>query len=151
MGSDGEMVTVDAGGVCSAWTCHWDPQLTMFFQEYGGYVTDITRAWPVNGRFTDAQRDLYEMILEVQKRIVALCNEQAGLSLDGLQSQTESALREGLRKLGFDLSRNVRLLFCHDCLVLMRRRRLMCSSLIMWVTTLALLCMMLRDTQEPVD
>lgn len=79
-------------------------------QEIGSYVTDITRAWPVNGRFTDAQRDLYQMVLEVQKACVEWCTENAKISLDGLQSFTETGLRDGLKRLGFDLSGSVSLI-----------------------------------------
>lgn len=76
------------------------------FQEYGSYVTDITRAWPVDNKFSAPQRDLYEMILDVQKDVVALCSENAGVSLDGLHNAAEVGLKSGLRRLGFDLSRH---------------------------------------------
>jgi intermediate cleaving peptidase 55 len=85
---DGEVVLVDAGG------------------EYGGYITDITRTWPINGRFTDAQRDMYSMILNAQKSCVSLCREDAGLSLDKLHRICASALEDGLKSLGFDVSGN---------------------------------------------
>ena len=43
--------------------------------DYAGsldYLTiDITRTWPVSGRFTDAQRKAYECALEAQKAIIA--------------------------------------------------------------------------------
>jgi intermediate cleaving peptidase 55 len=76
--------------------------------EYGGYITDITRTWPVNGRFTDAQRDLYDMILKVQRSLVSLCREDADVSLDKLHRITETGLRDGLKSLGFDMEGNVR-------------------------------------------
>ena len=88
---DGEVVLVDAGG------------------EYGGYITDITRTWPVSGKFTDAQRDMYRMILNVQKSCVSLCREDADMSLDKLHRAAESSLRNGLKDLGFDTERR-------DCL-----------------------------------
>jgi hypothetical protein len=28
---------------------------------YGGYASDVTRTWPVSGRFTGPQRDVYEV------------------------------------------------------------------------------------------
>lgn len=49
---DGEMILMDAG-------C-----------EYGGYTSDITRTWPINGKFTPAQRVLYEVLLTVQKELI---------------------------------------------------------------------------------
>jgi len=86
---EGELVLVDAGG------------------EYGGYITDITRTWPVNGKFTDPQRELYEMILKVQRSVVSLCREDADLSLDKLHRITETGLRDGLKSLGFNMEGNV--------------------------------------------
>ena len=38
--------------------------------EYDGYVSDVTRTWPVNGRFTEAQRDLYEAVLRVKEEYI---------------------------------------------------------------------------------
>lgn len=92
----GQMVLVDAGG------------------EYGGYITDITRTWPVNGKFTDPQRDLYEMILRAQRSSVALCRESANMTLDKIHSITEKALKDGLRSLGFNTDGNAMgILFPH--------------------------------------
>lgn len=34
--------------------------------EYDGYAADITRTFPVNGRFSGAQRDIYELVLAAQ-------------------------------------------------------------------------------------
>lgn len=50
---DGDLVLIDAGG------------------EFDLYAGDITRTFPVNGRFTPAQRELYEVVLEAQCRAVA--------------------------------------------------------------------------------
>lgn len=85
---DGEVVLVDAGG------------------EYGGYITDITRTWPVNGRFTDAQRDMYAMILNAQKSCVSLCREDAAMTLDKLHRICANTMQDGLKSLGFDVSGN---------------------------------------------
>ncbi|KAH8887533.1 Creatinase/aminopeptidase [Thozetella sp. PMI_491] len=85
---DGEMVLVDAGG------------------EYGGYVTDITRTWPIGGKFSPAQKDLYEAVLKVQRASVSLCRESAGLTLDQIHRSTETGLTDQLRQLGFDMSGN---------------------------------------------
>ncbi|RKO87015.1 peptidase M24, structural domain-containing protein, partial [Blyttiomyces helicus] len=49
---DGDMVLVDAGA------------------EVGGYCSDITRTWPVNGKFTRGQRELYEAVLRTQKACI---------------------------------------------------------------------------------
>jgi intermediate cleaving peptidase 55 len=91
-----ELVLVDAGG------------------EYGTYVTDITRTWPVSGKFSPAQRDLYTAVLKAQRSSVSLCRASANLTLDQLHSVTERALREELTQLGFDLGGKVMdILFPH--------------------------------------
>ncbi|GAB7365275.1 hypothetical protein MBLNU230_g6356t2 [Neophaeotheca triangularis] len=81
-----EMVLVDAGG------------------EYGGYITDITRTWPVNGRFSEPQRELYEMLLGVQTKCLTLCKESEEVSLDSLHHTSEALVRDGLRGLGFPVA-----------------------------------------------
>ncbi|KAJ5928315.1 hypothetical protein N7466_007271 [Penicillium verhagenii] len=83
---DGDLVLVDGGG------------------ELGGYISDITRTWPVNGKFSDPQRDLYNAVLTVHRTCLALCREDANLSLDKLHNIAENGLKDQLKQLGFDLS-----------------------------------------------
>ena len=84
------------------------------FQELGGYITDITRTWPISGTFSPAQKDLYNAVLTTQRECISLCRANAKLSLDDLHNIAESSLTDQLRQLGFDMSGNVcvlRLLF----------------------------------------
>ncbi|PGH11153.1 hypothetical protein AJ80_07255 [Polytolypa hystricis UAMH7299] len=116
---DGELVLVDGGG------------------EYGGYISDITRTWPVNGKFSGPQRDLYTALLNVQRSCVSLCRESAGLSLDKLHEISEFRLRDELKSLGFDISGNAMTtlfphhlghyigLDVHDCVGYPRRHQLL--------------------------
>lgn len=76
-------------------------------KEYGGYISDITRTWPINGKFTDAQRDLYNAVLSVNRSCVSLCRESAALSLDKLHGIAEQSLKEQLKQLKFDVSGDV--------------------------------------------
>ena len=39
--------------------------------QYDGYASDITRTFPADGRFTPAQRELYDIVLEAQQAAVA--------------------------------------------------------------------------------
>ncbi|KAH8730778.1 peptidase M24, structural domain-containing protein [Phaeosphaeriaceae sp. PMI808] len=71
---------------------------------YGGYVTDITRTWPISGTFSPAQRDLYSLLLSVQRSCVALCRTNASVSLDKLHNIATHSLSAGLADLGFDMS-----------------------------------------------
>ncbi|XP_066563325.1 xaa-Pro aminopeptidase 3 isoform X2 [Amia ocellicauda] len=77
---DGEMVLLDGG-------C-----------EYFGYVSDVTRTWPVNGRFSPPQVELYEAVLEVQRACVSLC--APGVSLDNIYSHMLRLLGAKLKELG---------------------------------------------------
>ncbi|KAG9343101.1 hypothetical protein JZ751_015320 [Albula glossodonta] len=77
---DGEMVLLDGG-------C-----------EYFGYVSDVTRTWPVNGKFSPAQAELYNAVLEVQLSCLSLCSP--GVSLDHIYSTMLALLGRKLRELG---------------------------------------------------
>ena len=77
---DGQVCLVDAGG------------------EYDGYTADVTRTFPVSGRFTKAQRDLYELCLAAQKAGVE--DVRPGATVDELHDNTVRRLTEGLVSLG---------------------------------------------------
>jgi Xaa-Pro aminopeptidase len=42
--------------------------------ELDGYASDITRTFPVNGKFSDTQRDVYELVLSAQIAAIAVAN-----------------------------------------------------------------------------
>lgn len=71
--------------------------------EYGGYCSDITRMFPVDGKFSGAQRDLYEVVLRVEKECIKLCSEVEGVSLDDLHRKSMELMRGELGRLGFTL------------------------------------------------
>ncbi|KAK2836860.1 hypothetical protein FQN49_006646, partial [Arthroderma sp. PD_2] len=82
--------------------------------EYGGYISDVTRVWPVNGKFTPAQRELYTAVLNVQRSCISLCRESAGLSLDKIHEIAERGLRDQLDSIGINTSgRAMQTLFPH--------------------------------------
>lgn len=93
---EGQFVLVDAGG------------------EYGTYITDISRTWPVSGKFSAPQRDLYEAVLKVQRSSISLCRATANMSLEDIHGITARGLVTQLKSLGFDVSMsNVDELFPH--------------------------------------
>jgi Xaa-Pro aminopeptidase len=49
---DGDLVVVDIGA------------------EYGYYTADVTRTFPVNGKFSERQREIYELVLGTQKTVI---------------------------------------------------------------------------------
>ncbi|XP_031627158.1 xaa-Pro aminopeptidase 3-like [Contarinia nasturtii] len=64
--NDGELVLMDAG-------C-----------EYGAYSSDITRTWPINGKFTPAQEVLYEIVYAVQTELLTALSTVEKITLDEL-------------------------------------------------------------------
>lgn len=62
------------------------------------YVADITRTYPVSGRFTPAQRDLYETVLAAQQ--AAIRRARPGVSMQSLQRAASRELAYGLKSMG---------------------------------------------------
>lgn len=68
--------------------------------EYGGYTSDITRTFPVDGKFTDAQKVLYEIVLQTQTNLIQIIQEKS-CSLDELFEIMCLELGKYLKEIGF--------------------------------------------------
>jgi Xaa-Pro aminopeptidase len=77
---DGELLLVDAGA------------------EVGYYTGDITRTWPVSGRFSAPQREIYDLVLKAQLEVIALA--KPGLPWSALHEKALRVLTEGMIGLG---------------------------------------------------
>jgi len=66
--------------------------------EVEGYASDVTRTYPVGGRFEPAARDLYEVVLAAQ--IAAIDASGPGKTLPEIHSAALHVLCEGLATLG---------------------------------------------------
>ncbi|WP_418641120.1 aminopeptidase P N-terminal domain-containing protein [Sulfurimonas sp. ST-27] len=66
--------------------------------EYRYYASDITRTIPVSGSYTKAQKELYEMVLHVQKEIIKMIFP--GVFKSVLQKKSEELLCQGMIDLG---------------------------------------------------
>jgi len=77
---DGELVLIDAG-------CEFD-----------SYASDITRTFPVNGVFSPAQRQLYELVLRAQE--AALAAIQPGQPYSAFHEAALNVLAEGMLDFG---------------------------------------------------
>lgn len=77
---EGDLVLVDAGA------------------SYKYYAADITRTFPISGRFTREQASIYQLVLETQLAIIALI--KPGIQFSALQTTTIEMLTEGLVTLG---------------------------------------------------
>jgi len=66
--------------------------------EYACYASDITRTFPVSGRFDRETRNIYEIVLEMQKTCIGMLKE--GISWDDCNDTAHDVLVSGLLKLG---------------------------------------------------
>jgi Xaa-Pro aminopeptidase len=66
--------------------------------EYGMYSADVTRTIPVNGEFSDAQKDIYRIVLASQKAGVEIT--KPGITLNDISKKSTDIIKDGLLKLG---------------------------------------------------
>ncbi|WP_454781594.1 Xaa-Pro aminopeptidase [Legionella sp. WA2022007384] len=76
----GSLVLIDAGG------------------EFENYAADITRTFPINGKFSAEQKSIYELVLKAQKAGIAAV--KPGLPWNSVQQIMVRILTEGLCALG---------------------------------------------------
>jgi len=77
---DGDLLLIDAGA------------------EYDGYASDITRTFPVNGKFSSEQRELYGVVLAAQE--AAMEQAQAGKQWQDVHEAAIRVATEGMISLG---------------------------------------------------
>jgi Xaa-Pro aminopeptidase len=66
--------------------------------EYHGYTADVTRTIPVNGKFSPAQREIYEIVLKAQEE--AIKEFKPGASSSAPSQRATDVIADGLMKLG---------------------------------------------------
>jgi len=81
---------------------HWDQNSRMLRNgdlvvvdaaaEYGRYAADVTRTFPVSGRFNDEQAKAYRAVYQAQEDIFAAV--KAGVTMQDLQRAAENSLRK---------------------------------------------------------
>ncbi|MFH7013722.1 aminopeptidase P N-terminal domain-containing protein [Flavobacterium sp. FlaQc-52] len=82
--------------------------------EYHGYSADVTRTIPANGKFSEEQKAIYQLVYDAQEAVFAICKE--GTPLVDLNNTAKEVLAKGLLKLGIinDL-KDVNLYYPHGC------------------------------------
>lgn len=82
--------------------------------EYHGYTADITRTIPANGKFSQEQRAIYELVLQAQEEAMKIC--KPGTHFDELKKVTQKVINKGLNDLGIISSESAQHLFYpHGC------------------------------------
>ena len=66
--------------------------------EYGYFASDVTRTFPVGGKFTKEQEAIYEIVLESQMEGIRLT--RAGSTVDGIHKACVEVITRGLVRLG---------------------------------------------------
>lgn len=77
---DGSLVLIDAGS------------------EFEGYAADITRVFPISGKFTGIQADLYDTVLNALNECVA--GVSPGVKMEDLHLHASKIILEGLKSCG---------------------------------------------------
>ena len=80
MAKDGDLVLVDCGA------------------QYGWYCGDITRTFPVNGKYTPLQKRIYDIVLEGQRRVIETI--RPGVKFSRLNETLKEFYFEELKNLG---------------------------------------------------
>lgn len=66
--------------------------------EYQGYAGDITTTFPVSGRFTEPQKELYELVLKAQQTVISII--KPNIQYDELHRCAAKIITQGLIDLG---------------------------------------------------
>lgn len=67
--------------------------------DYGYYMSDVTRQWPVNGKFSDWQRELYGFYLECYRAI--LSHIRPGATAASIMREAAADMRRSLARTKF--------------------------------------------------
>ena len=66
--------------------------------KFNGYCADITRTYPVNGKYSERQRQVYEVVLAANRKVAEVA--KPGMTLRELNEITKDVLAEGCIRLG---------------------------------------------------
>ena len=72
--------------------------------EYGHYTADITRTFPVNGKFSPAQAAVYQIVYDAQEAVAKA--SRPGANLSEVNRAGTEVIKDGLLKLGLITDRN---------------------------------------------
>lgn len=78
--NDGDLLLIDAGA------------------EYDGYASDITRTFPVNGKFSPEQKDLYDVVLDAQ--LAGIDKARSGNAWESVHEEAVRVATQGMIDLG---------------------------------------------------
>jgi Xaa-Pro aminopeptidase len=82
--------------------------------EYHGYSADVTRTIPANGKFTEEQKAIYQLVYDAQEEVFKICKE--GIPIQDLNKKSKEVIAAGLIKLGIITDpADVKIYYPHGC------------------------------------
>ncbi len=72
--------------------------------EYGHYSADVTRTFPVNGKFSKEQAEVYQVVYDAQEAVAKVA--KPGGTLSDINRAATEVIKDGLLKLGLITDRN---------------------------------------------
>jgi len=72
--------------------------------EYDHYSADVTRTFPVNGKFSPAQAEIYQIVYDAQE--AAALASRPGARISDVHRASQEVIKEGLFKLGLITDKN---------------------------------------------
>lgn len=101
--------SITAAGTANIWNGHYyrnnaqlkdgDLVLMDFAPDYGYYTSDVTRMWPVNGKYSPVQRELLQFVLEYRNAVLKLI--RPGVTTKAIYEQARIAMEPVLQRTKF--------------------------------------------------
>ncbi|HYG80643.1 MAG TPA: M24 family metallopeptidase, partial [Pyrinomonadaceae bacterium] len=101
--------SITASGTQNIWNAHYyrnldqlkagDLVLMDFAPDYNYYTSDVARMWPVNGKFSPAQRELLQFVLEYRNAVMKRI--RPGVTAKAIQDEAGLAMEEVFRRTKF--------------------------------------------------
>ncbi len=101
--------SITAAGTANIWNAHYyrnnarlkdgDLALMDFAPDYGYYTSDVTRMWPVNGKYSPVQRELLQFVLEYRNVVLKLL--RPGVTTKAILEQARVAMEPILQRTKF--------------------------------------------------
>lgn len=101
--------SITAAGTANIWNGHYyrnnaqlkdgDLVLMDFAPDYGYYTSDVTRMWPINGKYSPVQRELLQFVLEYRNAVLKLI--RPGITTKSIYEQARVAMEPVLQRTKF--------------------------------------------------
>ncbi|HYV04540.1 MAG TPA: aminopeptidase P N-terminal domain-containing protein, partial [Blastocatellia bacterium] len=101
--------SITAAGTANIWNGHYyrnnaqlkdgDLVLMDFAPDYGYYTSDVTRMWPINGKYSPVQRELLQFVLDYRNTVLKLI--RPGITTKEILEQARRAMEPVFQRTKF--------------------------------------------------